>query len=383
MKVEKIMKEIIVTTQAELDALPTKFKKFTKIIIKDVTPDNRIVVRVARENSSVEVRDNSSVEAYDHSLVKAHNHSSVEAYDDSLVEAYDDSLVEAYKNSSVKSYNNSSVKTWSNSSVLASDDSLVEAYDDSLVVANGNSSVVANGKSSVVAWDHSSVDARDHSSVEAWRNSSVKAYDHSSVVAWSNSSVEAMGHSSVEARGDSSVKAYGIVGVHLQSTHARIVLFMCAVCWVIVDGKVQKKSKTATIIKPKKSIDSAGWLESQGVKKEKGSVIIFKKVSVDYKTREGTPNETTWTIGTTLTHPAWSPNQSECGEGKFHACSKPYFCDEFRSEEIGDKYLAIKVQIKDLYAWKDPSYPHKIAFRKGTVLYQCDKLGKKKVYLER
>ena len=30
----------------------------------------------------------------------------------------------------------------------------------------------------------------------------------------------------------------------------------------------------------------------------------------------------------------------------------------------------------DLYAWDGGDYPHKIAFRKGTVLYQCDRYGK-------
>ena len=71
------MKEKIVTSQAELDAIPVDFDG--RIIIKFGTPYNRAVVNrrfmrsvvawgnssvVARENSSVVARENSSVEAW-------------------------------------------------------------------------------------------------------------------------------------------------------------------------------------------------------------------------------------------------------------------------------------------------------------------------------
>ena len=184
-------------------------------------------------------------------------------------------------------------------------------------------------------------------------------------------------NSSVVARENSSVVAWGNVGVHLTSTSASVVLMMFSVCWAIAKGKITKKSKNATVIKPKKSEGTNGWLEGQGVKKEKTHVVLFKRVSADWKTQEGTANETVWQPGLTISHTAWSPTNSECGAGKFHACSRPYFADEFRSN-VGDKYVAIQIAVKDLYAWAgDVQYPHKIAFRKGTVLYQCNKLGKK------
>lgn len=76
-----------------------------------------------------------------------------------------------------------------------------------------------------------------------------------------------------------------------------------------------------------------------------------------------------------LTHPKWSPKDQECGAGKFHACATPYFCDQFRSER-GDRYIAIEIAVKDLYAWDGGDYPHKVAFRAGTVLFECDRYGK-------
>jgi hypothetical protein len=117
-----------------------------------------------------------------------------------------------------------------------------------------------------------------------------------------------------------------------------------------------------------------GWFENNGIEK-KTKVILFKKVSKDFKTQEGTKNETLWAIGSTVYHPNWQPENGECGGGKYHACSRPYFCDEFRNE-IDDQYIAIEIKSKDLYEWKNPQYPHKIGFKAGKVIYRCDKFGK-------
>jgi hypothetical protein len=227
------------------------------------------------------------------------------------------------------------------------------------VVARGNSSVVAWGNSSVVAWGNSSVVARE--------NSSVVARGNSSVVAWGNSSVVARENSSVEAWGNSAVR--------LSSDYATVALFAFSVCWELAKGKIIKKAKTATVIVPKYKPGVNGWLEKEGIEKEK-EVIVYKRVSSDFKTQEGSKNETLWSIGKKMQHHDYNPEKEECGEGKFHACSRTYFCDEFRKTS-DDKYIAISVNPKDMYAWENPQYPHKIAFEKGTVLYECDKKGNK------
>ena len=203
---------------------------------------------------------------------------------------------------------------------------------------------------------------------KAWENSSVEARGNSSVVARENSSVV--------ARGNSSVEAYENVGVHLYSDYSTVILFAFSVCWKLAKGKIEKKSKTATIIEPKYKDGVIGWLEKEGIKNTK-TVIVYKKVSKEFKTQENEKNETLWEIGTTLKHHDYKPELGECGENKFHACSKPYFCDEFRSEKKGDKYIALEVKQDNLYAWKNPQYSHKIAFGTGKVIYECDKFGKK------
>ena len=142
-------------------------------------------------------------------------------------------------------------------------------------------------------------------------------------------------------------------------------------------AKAIKKSRKSTIIKGlQKDGKVSSWLELEGVEVVSKAVILYKRVSSDWKTQENTKNETLWAVNSIVSHCNWSPKNQECGIGKFHACSYPYFCDEFRDINT-DKYIAIEVLTKDLFAWPNPSYPHKIAFRKGEVLYQCDKFGKK------
>lgn len=47
----------------------------------------------------------------------------------------------------------------------------------------------------------------------------------------------------------------------------------------------------------------AGWLEAEGVEGNAGKVILYKRVSKDFKTQEDAQNETEWEVGKTLTHP--------------------------------------------------------------------------------
>jgi len=104
-------------------------------------------------------------------------------------------------------------------------------------------------------------------------------------------------------------------------------------------------------------------------------IYLYKRVSHDFKTQEGTVIETLWEIGTTVEHPNWNPTERECGGGKFHACAFPHWCSLFRSKK-DDTFIKIEVDVKDLYEWTDnPYYPQKIAFRKGKVIIALQNNG--------
>ena len=246
-------------------------------------------------------------------------------------------------------------------------------FRSSRVVAWGSSRVVAMESSSVVARGSSRVEAWGSSRVEAWGSSRVEARDSSRVVAWGSSRVEAWGSSSVVALGSSRVEARDSSSIHAFSIEAVIILFGYSACFSYGKDKIKKKSETALIQVVKKQDD---FFERDAVPvKKSGKAIIYKRVSKDFKTQENTANETTWTPGTKMEHPSWNP-AAECGEGKFHACSRPYFCDEFRGGSE-DRYVAIEIKVADTHQFKNPTYPHKIAFRRGNVLYECDRFGDK------
>jgi len=238
-------------------------------------------------------------------------------------------------------------------------------------------SVVARGNSRVEARENSRVEAWENSRVVALGNSRVEARENSRVEAWGNSSVEAWGNSRVEAWENSRVEAWGNSSVINQSVFTDLSIMFYAVCFMAQTTKKLKRAKTATIINPNYDNTISKFIELNDVKKLNfDHVLLYKRVSVDLKTQEETNNETVWCIGKKLEVPVWSP-EKECGAGKFHACSRTFFCDEFRYTKADDRYIAISVKISDLYTHKNPQYPHKIAFRKGRVLYEVDRDGKK------
>jgi hypothetical protein len=128
--------------------------------------------------------------------------------------------------------------------------------------------------------------------------------------------------------------------------------------------------------KPYKVLGKRKYLTRFKIKITNRRVILYKRVSKDFKTQEETENETLWLPKTTVTIALFRPENQECGENKYHACAKPFWCDTFRKNR-GDKYVAIKIGIDDLFEWTEsPQHPKKIAFRSGKVLYECDRFGK-------
>ena len=136
---------------------------------------------------------------------------------------------------------------------------------------------------------------------------------------------------------------------------------------------VQFNNGGRVYIKDKTISKSIPYLERYKIPIVDDHVILYKKVSKDYKTQEGTANETTWALRTTLEHSNWNPSLKECGPGKFHACAKPRWCDMFRNEK-DDKYIAVRIHVQDLYEWtNNPSYPQKIGFRRGYVVGEVER----------
>lgn len=217
----------------------------------------------------------------------------------------------------------------------------------------------------VVAWDNSVpyIVVRGNSApcVEAWDNSAPQ------VVAWDNSALH------IVARGNSAphVMARDNSALHINGGTALI--GGQAVCWNLGNAMVTTQDAGQVITPaPKSGVDA--WLKRHGIVPS-ALVILYKRVSKDFLTQEGSRWQTEWRPGSLVQHPAWNPTLAECGAGKFHACPRPYFCDEFRGQP-DDRYVAIEIAKKDLFVWNDrPKYPHKIGFCAGRVLFECNQIG--------
>lgn len=210
----------------------------------------------------------------------------------------------------------------------------------------GNSQVTINN------WENSHVTIKNrensHVTIKNWENSQVIIEN------WENSVLR-------------------LLYVSIFST-IKINLFGFSVCFKPSKIKIKiKKAKTSII----QDIKFQDFFKRHDINRNKKEFIFYKRVSKDFKTQENTNNETIWQVGKTLIHSAWNPSEDECGSGQFYCCPFPFFCDDFRNIK-NDRYIAIKIKKEDLYEWKDnPEYPHKIGFRKGKVLYECDREGNK------
>jgi hypothetical protein len=338
------MKTIVINTQAELDALPASFSEETVVEIHGGTRYDRIIVRHNFENGHIVGRE--------HCYIEGREHCSIVGWENCSIVGWENCSIVGRENCSIVGRGNCSIVGWENCSI--------EGWENCSIVGRENCSIVGGGNCSIVGWENCSI--------EGWENCSIVGRENCSIEGWENCSIVGRENCSIVGGGNSAI--------HIQSPDCSLELFAFAVAWLIAKCKVTKHGETCQVIEPTVPQGLDGWLEREGVDADKEQVVLFKRVDLFFKTQEGQLSETIWTVGTTVEHGAWNPTLQECGAGKFHACSHPYFCNEFRNQQ-GDRFIAIKIHKDDLYVWPNADYPHKIAFRKGEVLYECDMMGKK------
>jgi len=329
------MQQILITTQEQLDKL-TQVEKD-----QEVTIDAELRLGgILKVFGTLQINKKLDCDYWKDRFVHAWDQATVHAGGQAMVHAGGQATVHAWDQATVRAWDQATVHAWDQATVRAWDQATVHAGDQATVHAGGQATVRAGGQTTVRAWDQATVHAGGQTTVHAWDQATVHAGGQATVRALSDSIKTVLLGFSV-----------GILGFNCKASFT-------------------KKSKTAIVHK----VGVGDWFENNGIGK-KAKVILYKRVSKDFKTQEGNPNETQWIIGKTIVHPKWEPAKDECGEGKYHACSMPYFCDEFRSTSE-DRYIALEIRRQDTYAWPHPSYPHKIGFRQGKVLYECDAFGK-------
>ena len=325
-----VMKEYIL--QNNWKEITLTQKTDPDLIIKILNKDGITIsdIKDAQYQCKIQVID-SNVSVHGHIRICAYGHSVVDAYDNVNVVAMDYTIVNAYCNSFVQVFNNSIGKLY--------DRSRAHVYDFTHVSFYGKSSGKIYSSSPVYVYDNASIDMHSDSIAKLFNNSNVTIYN---------------------------------ICACIEAYHNAIV-------YNPFNSEKYKLFGNSIEIKPNLVLDFTKWCEYNAPVKfiDSDHIILYKKISSDYKTQEYSPNETSWLPGTVVEIPIeeWNPAHRECGPGKFHACATPMMCDKFRPKN-SDKYIAILVNIKDLYVWHNiPEYPEKIAFRKGIVLYECNKDG--------
>ena len=270
------------------------------------------------------------------------------------------SHAELWESSHAELRGSSHAELWGSSHAVLRESSHAELWESSHAVLWGSSHAVLRGSSHAVLWESSHA--------ELWESSHAVLRGSSHAVLRESSHAELRGSSHAVLRGSSQsiVNDFYFKG--------KLQLFGFSIASIPFGLKLKIKKEKNALIQKYKLIED--YFEREGVELKGGKCILFKRVSKDFKTQEGTENETLWKVGEFIEHKDWQPESGECGAGKFHGCSRPFFGDEFRSTQ-GDVYIAIEVKKADTFQWKKPQYPHKIGFRKGKVLYQCDRYGVK------
>ena len=114
--------------------------------------------------------------------------------------------------------------------VEASGSATVEAWGSATVQAWGSATVQASGSATVLAWDSATVRASGSATVEAWDSATVRASGSATVRASGSATVRASGSATVEAWGSATVwasdsatvRAAPYVAVHLLSARATV-----------------------------------------------------------------------------------------------------------------------------------------------------------------
>ncbi len=349
-------KDIVIETQEEWDK------------IKEIKSDeNVVVVTPVRLNCDVNVFGFLTINMLSSSFcLNALNLSKITAQGfgkiivhDAVVHAYDSTVVFAY-----------------NSDVFA--------FGSSIIYGFFSSSIRSFGSSKIFAFHSSHVLGSHYSKIFLHHDSSACVQDHCTVVGINNSYITASGHCKIDlwdfayASIDhfSSLSAHDFSCVRVLSSSCHLSLFGFSTGIIHNSSHFTIKKEKNCVVKSIPFDTDYDFFLKHSIPIKKDKAIIFKSVSENFETQEGMPNQTKWEIGKTLVCKNFNPQLSECGEKKFHGVSHPIFAFEFRSDP-NDRFIAIEVKVSDTFQWTNPKYPHKIAFRKGKVLFECDITGRR------
>ncbi len=346
------MKEIIVNTQSEIDAIPADFTGL--IIVKGGSVYDPIRLAkalesahvVALESAHVEARGSAHVVALESAHVVALESAHVVARGSAHVVAWEGAHVEARGSAHVEALESAHVVAWEGAHVEARGSAHVEARGSAHVVAWEGAHVEARGSAHVEARGSAHVVAREGAHVEAWKSAHVEARGSAHVVALESAHVVAWEGAHVEARGSAHVVARE--GAHVEASRWTSIRKMRSHTGVIEGGIV--------IVEPA-ILTAEDWCAYHGVTVKDGVAVLYKAVRDDYRSHHGF----LYVPGSAPACTDWDGGAAECGGG-LHFCPSPATAWSF--DEQATRFLACPVALADMRAPRDgDNYPIKMKAR--------------------
>ena len=312
------MTEIIVKTQAELDAALAR---------DDIDCDTHEIIIDSPAGVWITIGDDhgQDVRASDSATVRAWGSATVEAYDSATVEASGSATVRASGSATVEASGSATVRASGSATVEASGSATVRASGSATVEASGSATVRASGSATVRAWGSATVEAYDSATVRAWGSATVQAYDSATVRASGSATVEAYDSATVRAWGSATVQATPYVAVHLLSADAT------------VSGGVVIDIAAVDLDDPEI------WCAYHGIEVTDGLATVYKAVDDRYFSEHGTR----YAPGSTPTAPDWQPTKL-CGQG-LHFSPTPRQAQAYNhATATVAKYVACGIAVADL-----------------------------------
>ena len=133
------MKEIICTTQAELDAVPVDFDG--RVIVKFGAPYNKAVIN-RRFKCAVELYDNASARLSGNASARLYDNASAVLYDNASARLSGNASAELSGNASAELSDNASARLSGNASARLYDNASAVLYDNARATGSGNAQIV-------------------------------------------------------------------------------------------------------------------------------------------------------------------------------------------------------------------------------------------------
>lgn len=305
------IKEIIVHTQEELDAVPEDFKG--RVVLLDfkgiVNPYGERFKKIRAISSDVLIYNgyvqaiDSSVTAFRETRVEASGTSSIVTCGRSRVEAYDKTTVIAKCDSYAILHDHTSARATDYSTVSATDYSTVSASDCSLVFAEAYSKVYASGCSTVKVVDQAKVSAGEDSRVDIFNEAEAYAYDRAQVI----------------CNGFNIINAYDLSTIIVSKSPKRITANGFSTVWCTAEQLSRRGlitlQKNARVVLHPRNIEE--FCDAWSIETEGNTGLFYKAVR---KLKSGTyvsdyDRTFVYEIGKKVTSACDPDTSIECGEG--------------------------------------------------------------------